>query len=182
MSGFTSRLATLDDVPGLTAVMDAAIVELQRGYLDDEQIEASRTIMGVDAELIADATYFVVEWNGEVAGCGGWSRRATLYGNSASAGRDSRLLDPAREPARVRGMYTHPAFARRGVGWLILSLCEEAAAAEGFTRLELMATLAGEPLYTAYGFRPLERVPDATLGLASAPVPCVRMEKPISRR
>jgi GNAT superfamily N-acetyltransferase len=182
VSGFASRLATLEDVPALTAVMDAAIVELQRDYLDDEQIEASRSIMGIDTELIADGTYFVVESGSEIAGCGGWSRRATLYGNSASAGRDRRLLDPAREPARVRGMYTHPAFARRGVGRLILSLCEQAAAAEGFTRLELMATLAGEPLYTACGFRPLERVADATLGLASAPVPCVRMGKPISRR
>jgi len=182
VSALTSRLATLEDVPALTAVMDAAIVELQRDYLDDEQIAASRSIMGIDTELIADGTYFVVESEGAIAGCGGWSRRATLYGNSGSAGRDSRLLDPAREPARVRAMYTNPVFARRGVGRLILSLCEQAAAAEGFTRLELMATLAGEPLYTAYGFRPLERVPDATLGLARAPVPCVRMEKPISRR
>jgi GNAT superfamily N-acetyltransferase len=179
---FTSRLATLDDVPALTAVMDAAIAELQRAYLDDAQIEASRLIMGIDRELIEDGTYFVIECEGEIAGCGGWSRRATLYGNTESAGRDSRLLDPRTEPARVRAMYTNPPFARRGVGRLVLSLCEQAAVAEGFTQLELMATLSGEPLYTAYGFRPLERVADATGGSGAAPVPCVRMEKPIAGR
>ena len=179
MAELTSRLATLDDIPALTVVMDAAIAELQSAYLDDDQIEASRTIMGIDTELIEDGTYFVIECPGEIAGCGGWSRRATLFGNSASAGRDSRLLDPRTEPARVRAMYTNPAFARRGVGRLILSLCEQAAAAEGFTRLELMATLAGEPLYSAYGFQPIERVPDATGGASAASVPCVRMGKPV---
>ena len=121
MSGFTSRLATLDDVPALGAVMDAAIVELQRDYLDDEQIEASRSIMGIDTGLIEDGTYFVVECDGEIAGCCGWSRRATLYGGDETPGRDARLLDPATEPARVRAMYTHPSYARRGVGRLILT-------------------------------------------------------------
>src|SRR5207245_2251911 len=91
-------------------------------------------------------------------------------------GRDSQLLDPAVDPARVRAMYTNPAYARRGVGRLILSLCEAAAAAEGFARLELMSTLSGEPLYTAYGFRPLKRLADATGGAA---VPLVRMEKAV---
>ena len=120
----------------------------------------------------------VVEWDADVAGCGGWSRRATLYGGNQTPGRDSALLDPAVDPARVRAMYTNPAYARRGVGRLILSLCEAAAAAEGFTRLELMSTLSGEPLYTAYGFRPLERLDDATGGAA---VPLVRMEKPVDQ-
>ena len=174
-----SRLATLDDVPLLTLLMDAAIAELQRGFLDDAQIAASRAIMGMDAQLIEDGTYFVVEVGRDLAGCGGWSRRATLYGGHHTPGRDSALLDPAVDPARVRAMYTSPAYARRGVGRLILSLCEAAAAAEGFTRLELMSTLAGEPLYTAYGFRPLERLTDATGGV---PVPIVRMEKPVDLR
>ena len=178
MAEFTTRLALEADIPALTALMDAAIGELQRGFLDEAQIESSRTIMGIDTELIADGTYFVVESEGDIAGCGGWSRRATLYGGNQSPGRDSRLLDPAVEPARVRAMYTNPAYARRGVGRLILRLCENAAAAEGFTRLELMSTLSGEPLYTAYGFRPLERVEDATGG-AGVPVPCVRMAKPV---
>ncbi len=174
--GFTSRLAVTEDMPALRALMDAAIAELQRGFLDDAQIESSRAIMGIDTQLVDDGTYFVVESDGDLAGCGGWSRRATLYGGNQTPGRDSNLLDPAVDAARVRAMYTHPAYARRGVGRLILQLCEAAAAAEGFTRLELMATLSGEPLYTAYGFRPIERLEDATGGV---PVPIVRMEKPI---
>ena len=164
-------------MPALTVLMDAAIAELQRGFLDDAQISSSKAIMGLDTQLIEDGTYFVVESDGNVAGCGGWSRRATLYGGNQTPGRDSNLLDPRVDPARVRAMYTHPAYARQGVGRLILSLCETAAASEGFTRLELMSTLAGEPLYTAYGFRPLERLLDATGG---APVPLVRMEKPVN--
>jgi GNAT superfamily N-acetyltransferase len=173
---FTSRLAVSGDVPALTVLMDAAIAELQRAFLDDAQIASSRAIMGIDTQLINDGTYFVVESDGDIAGCGGWSRRATLYGGNQTPGRDSHLLDPKVDPARVRAMYTDPAYARRGVGRLILLLCEAAAAAEGFTRLELMSTLSGEPLYTAYGFKPRERLEDATGGAA---VPLVRMEKPI---
>jgi GNAT superfamily N-acetyltransferase len=173
---FSNRLAGRDDIPALTALMDAAIVELQRAYLDDAQIESSRAVMGIDTQLIDDGTYFVVEADGELAGCGGWSRRATVYGGSHSPGRDDRLLDPAVEPARVRAMYTHPAFARRGVGRLILSLCETAAAAEGFTRLELASTAAGEPLYSAYGFVAFERGEETTGGV---PIPIIRMAKPI---
>jgi GNAT superfamily N-acetyltransferase len=176
MKELRSRLAVPAEVPALTGLMDAAIAELQRGFLDDAQISSSRAIMGIDTQLIEDGTYFVVESDGHLAGCGGWSRRATLYGGNQTPGRDSNLLDPTVDPARVRAMYTHPAYARRGVGRLILSLCETAAASEGFTRLELMSTLAGEPLYTAYGFRPVERLLDATGG---APVPLVRMEKPV---
>jgi GNAT superfamily N-acetyltransferase len=174
MTDFTSRLAVPEDVPALTAVMDAAIAELQRAYLDEAQIASSRAIMGIDRQLIEDGTYFVVEAGATIAGCGGWSRRATLYGSDETPGRNAMLLDPAVHPARVRAMYTSPAYARRGVGRRILSLCETAAAREGFKRLELMSTLAGEPLYAAYGFRPLERVQDSTGGAA---VPLVRMEK-----
>jgi GNAT superfamily N-acetyltransferase len=165
------------DVPALRVLMDAAIAELQRAFLDQAQIASSRAIMGIDTELIDDGTYFVVDSDGDIAGCGGWSRRATLYGGNQTPGRDSNLLDPSVDPARVRAMYTNPAYARRGVGRLILSLCEAAAAAEGFKRLELMSTLSGEPLYTAYGFRPIERLEDATGGAA---VPLIRMEKPVN--
>jgi GNAT superfamily N-acetyltransferase len=173
---FTTRLATRDDLPAIRAVVDAAIAELQKGFLDEAQIESSRAIMGVDTELIDDGTYFLVEAGDELAGCGGWSRRATLYGSSQTPGRDSALLDPAVDAARIRAMYTNPAYARRGVGRLVLSLCEQAAAAEGFTRLQLMSTLSGEALYTAYGFRPTERLSDDTGGV---PVPLVRMERPV---
>jgi GNAT superfamily N-acetyltransferase len=173
---FTSRLAVAADIPELTALMEDAIAQLQRAFLDDAQIASSRAIMGIDTQLIDDGTYYVVESSSEIAGCGGWSRRATLYGGNQTPGRDSNVLDPEVDPARVRAMYTNPTYARRGVGRLILSLCEAAAAAEGFKRLELMSTLSGEALYTTYGFRPLERLVDATGGAA---VPLVRMEKPI---
>lgn len=170
----TPRLARTDDKPALLALMEAAIGELQRGFLSDEQILSSRRIMGLDSQLIADGTYFVVEEEGVILGCGGWSRRATLYGGDHSPGRDAARLDPALDPARVRAMYTHPSAARRGVGRLILSLCEDAARAEGFGRAELMATLSGLPLYIACGYQPVERIEDARGG---APVPLVRMVK-----
>ncbi|MBM2620042.1 GNAT family N-acetyltransferase [Actinoplanes sp. LDG1-06] len=172
----SSRLATRDDVGALRELMERAIAELQKGFLDDEQVRSSAAIMGLDTQLIDDGTYFVIESEGRLAGCGGWSRRATLYGGDHFASRDAALLDPAKDPAKVRAMYTHPEFTRRGVGRLILGLCERAAAAEGFTRLELMATLAGEPLYRAYGFAEVDRTEDARGG---APVPIVRMRKDI---
>jgi GNAT superfamily N-acetyltransferase len=173
---FASRLATDADADRLRVVMDASIDRLQKGFLTDEQIASSRAIMGIDNQLIADGTYYVVEHDGLVAGCGGWSRRATLYGGDSTPGRDPHLLDPAVDAARVRAMYTDPAFARQGVGRLILTLCERAAAAEGFTRLELMGTMSGQPLYTAYGFVAVEEVVDDRGG---APVPLVKMEKQI---
>jgi GNAT superfamily N-acetyltransferase len=176
MAGLTSRLAASEDAPALEAVMAAAIGELQRGFLDPAQIAASRVIMGLDRQLIADGTYFVVEADGRIAGCGGWSRRATLYGGDHTPGRDAAVLDPAKDAARVRAMYTHPDFARRGVGALILQLCERAAGAEGFTRLELMATLSGQPLYSRCGYVEIDRIVDERGG---APVPLIRMGKAI---
>ena len=131
--------------------------------------------MGVDRQLIDDGTYFVIESGGLPVGCGGWSRRATLYGGDRSGGRDTTLLDPSKEPARVRAMYTRPGFTRRGIGRLILTLCQSAAAAEGFTRLELMSTLSGRALYGA-GFEAIEAVADASGGV---PVPLIRMGKDI---
>jgi GNAT superfamily N-acetyltransferase len=168
------RLATEADLPALRAMMARAIAELQTGFLSPEQVEASKAVMGLDTQLIADGCYFLAEIDGQLAGSGGWSRRATLYGGDHSAGRDARLLDPASEPARVRAMYTDPAHVRRGVGKAVLTACETAARAAGFTRVELMATLAGEPLYAAAGFAPIERIEDSNGG---APVPLIRMGK-----
>jgi len=165
----THRLAVEADLPALKDLMGRAIAELQRGFLSDAEIAASHAVMGLDTQLVADRTYFMVEADGRLAGCGGWSRRATLYGGDHSTAlRDAALLDPAKDAARVRAMYTDPAFARRGVGRLILSLCEAAAAAEGFRRAQLMATLSGEPLYLACGYQQIERT-------ASAPVDGVRV-------
>lgn len=172
----THRLARLEDLDALRRLMSAAISELQKPFLDDRQIEASRTIMGLDTQLVEDGTYFIVEADGELAGCGGWSRRATLYGGDQSPGRSAALLDPKTGAARVRAMYTHPDHVRKGVGRLILGLCEAAARSEGFKSVELMATMAGEPLYRACGFEAIERVED---GRGGAAVPLLRMRKPL---
>jgi GNAT superfamily N-acetyltransferase len=170
----THRLAHREDIPSLRALMDAAISELQKLFLDARQIAASRAIMGLDTQLIDDRTYFVVLHRGELAGCGGWSRRNTLFGGDHTAARNDALLDPKTDAARVRAMYTDPRHVRRGVGRLILSLCEDAARSEGFRRVELMATLAGIPLYRACGYREGEPILDERGG---APVPLVRMSK-----
>jgi GNAT superfamily N-acetyltransferase len=154
--------------------MDAANGELQKPFLYEDQIASSRMIMGLDTQLIDDGTYYVVEAAGELAGCGGWSRRATLYGGDHSPTRSDTLLDPARDSARIRAMYTHPRHTRKGVGRLILTLCEETAKAEGFSRVELMATMAGVPFYRACGYEAGEQVVDARGGAA---VPLLRMSK-----
>jgi GNAT superfamily N-acetyltransferase len=173
-TGLTHRLARLDDLEALRNLMNAAISELQKSFLDDSQIASSRTIMGLDTQLIEDGTYFVVEVHGKLAGCGGWSRRATLYGGDQSPGRSAALLNPAQDAARVRAMYTHPDHVRKGVGRTILGLCEAAARREGFNTVELMATLAGEPLYRACGYEAIGRVVDDRGGAA---VPLLRMRK-----
>ena len=173
---FSHRLAVEDDLPELLALMALSIAELQKGFLDDAQIAASRQVMGMDTQLVADRTYFRVGEDGALAGCGGWSRRATLYGGDHSTAlRDAALLDPARDAARVRAMYTHPQFARRGVGRLILTLCEAAAAAEGYRRVELMATLSGEPLYRACSYEAIEHTGAAPVN--GVVVPLIRMGK-----
>jgi GNAT superfamily N-acetyltransferase len=173
-SQFRHRLARRDDMGAMAALMAASIGTLQKPYLNEAQIEASRILMGLDTQLVKDRTYFVVEQDGEIVGCGGWSRRATHYGGDQTPGRDARLLDPAVDAARVRAMYTHPKFARRGIGRLILSLCESAARAEGFGRVELVATMAGEPLYRACGYEAVEPLVD---GRGGSDVPLLRMRK-----
>ncbi len=170
----THRLATRDDIDALRALIDAAILDLQKPYLDQQQIESSRAIMGVDTTLIDDGCYFVVEADGQLAGCGGWSRRARLYGGDHTSGRAGALLDASIDAARIRAMYTHPGHARTGVGRLIVALAEQAARSEGFRTMELMSTLAGEPLYRACGYEEVERVTDDRGG---APVPLIRMRK-----
>ncbi|MDC7694226.1 GNAT family N-acetyltransferase [Asticcacaulis sp. DXS10W] len=169
------RLATEDDIPSLLNLMKLAIDRLQSDFLSTEQIIASHAIMGLDTQLIADRTYFVLEQSGVIAGCGGWSHRATLYGGDHSTSlREPGLLDPATDPARIRAMYTNPEFKRRGVGRRVLSVCECAARAEGFIRAELMATLAGAALYKTCGYEVIDTVSDDRGG---TPVPLVRMRK-----
>jgi GNAT superfamily N-acetyltransferase len=172
------RIAQREDVPALKELMTTAIRQLQRGFLPPDAIEASFDVMGLDTQLIDDGTYFVIEQDSMIAGCGGWSRRATLFGGDHSAGRSAALLDPAKDAARVRAMYTNPSFARRGVGSLILKLCESAAMVEGFTRVELAATMAGMPLYRACGYREIEAFEaDTRSGIC---IPLMRMGKAIT--
>jgi len=176
---FTYRAATDADIPAIAALMARAIGELQADFLTPEQVVASRAVMGLDTQLIADGTYLLVtSADGRLAGCGGWSRRATLYGGDHSTSlRDSAMLDPARDAARIRAMYTDPAFIRRGVGRLVLSICEAAARDAGFASAEMMATLAGEPLYRACGYLPIERI--ETPG--DVAVPMIRMGKTLTQ-
>lgn len=170
------RIAHAGDLTGMRALMELSIAELQKAHLSAPQIVSSRLLMGLDTQLVADQTYFVIEIDGSLAGCGGWSRRATLYGGDATPGRSPALLDPATDAARIRAMYTHPSHVRKGVGRRILELCERAAKVEGFRRAELVATLSGEALYAACGYAALERFSDARGGVA---VPLLRMAKAI---
>lgn len=173
----THRIATEADLPALGALMELAIDKLQSDVLTPEQVRASHAVMGLDTQLIADRTYFIVEDDGSLAGCGGWSARSTLYGGDHSAGRDAQLLDPAADAARVRAMYTHPDHVRKGVGGMILSLCEDAARNAGFSRVEMMATLAGKRLYEVAGYVPLGPIIHDEAG--EVPVPLIRMGKPL---
>jgi GNAT superfamily N-acetyltransferase len=173
---FTHRLAALDDLAALRAVMRRSIETLQDDFLTPEQVRASHHVMGLDTQLVQDGTYFVVERDGRIAGCGGWSWRSTLYGGDDSmVSREPRALDPATEPARIRAMYTDPDFARQGVGRLVIELCEAAALRAGFRRATMMATMAGVQLYAACGYGEVERVMSAPVD--GVRVPLVRMEK-----
>lgn len=174
MTVLKHRLATEADIPTLHGLMDAAIAGPLAAFLSPAQIESSRMIMGVDSQLVADQTYFIIEADGVAAACGGWSRRITTYGGDHTPGREPALLTPGMDAARVRAMYTHPDFVRRGIGRMILDLCEAAARAEGYTSVELVATMGGEPLYLSAGYMEIERFVDDRGG---APVPLVRMGK-----
>lgn len=168
------RIATLTDINAIKSLMHLAITELQKDYLSEVQIEASFVAMGLDTQLIEDGTYFCVWERDNLVGCGGWSRRATLYGGNHSAGRDAKLLNPATDRARIRAMYTHPGHTRRGIGTLILQAGEAAAKTEGFKALEMAATMAGVPLYKACGYH-IEKEWEDRNGVV--PVPLCTMVK-----
>ncbi len=151
-SDLTLRLAVMEDCDAIRGLMALAINQLQSAYLTPEQVAASAASMGLDTQLIEDGTYFTV-WSGDaLAGCGGWSRRATLYGGNHSAGRNISLLDPATDRARIRAMYTHPDRVGKGIGRMVIEAAETAARAEGFKALEMAATMAGKPFYLKCGY------------------------------
>ena len=173
----TPRTATIDDLDALKITIRRAIDQLQSGFLTPDQIRASHQVMGLDTQLLRDGTYFMLLDGDTIAGCGGWSYRKTLFGGDASiVAREPERLDPAIDAARIRAMYTDPGYVRRGLGRMLLDLCESAARTAGFVRSEMMATLAGEPLYTACGYRRLE-APIAAAAADGVSVPLVRMGK-----
>jgi GNAT superfamily N-acetyltransferase len=149
----TLRKATLADVPALVELIARSARILSAADYRAEQIEgALRGAFGVDSQLLADETYFVVEDAGQIVGCGGWSFRATLFGGDARAGRDASTLDPKTQAAKIRAFFVDPGHARRGIGSLLLDRCETEARAHGYVRVELMATLPGVKLYAARGY------------------------------
>jgi len=172
------RLATHDDIPALSRLIVDSARALSRGFYTDAETESAiRYVFGVDSALIQDGTYLVATLDGRLAGCGGWSRRNTLYGGDQRPVGVAMLLDPAVDPARIRAFFVAPTAARRGVGRSLLAECAHAAATAGFRSLTLMATLPGVPFYAALGFHEDEHVvdvlPDGT------PLPFVRMSKAI---
>jgi N-acetylglutamate synthase-like GNAT family acetyltransferase len=158
VSDFSLRRATLEDRPALEELIAESARGLSRGHYTDAQVEAALgSAFGVDSELIRDGTYFVAEAEGRIVGCGGWSRRATLFGSDAQPGRKSDLLDPSRDSARIRAFFVHPDRARHGIGRAILERCEAEARAHGFRTAELLATLSGHGFYRALGYSGEER-------------------------
>jgi len=178
------RKAVAADVPMLRILIDASVRGLQAEDYSLAQIEgALKSVYGVDSQLIADGTYLVAEVEAApgadpvLAGCGGWSKRKTLYGGDQYARREDSLLEPSREAAKIRAFFVHPAWARRGIGSAILTACEDAAIAAGFTRLEMGATLSGVAFYTAKGYAAVE---EQSVALANGEtLAIVRMAKRI---
>jgi GNAT superfamily N-acetyltransferase len=158
-TAFTLRTAALADRPELERLIAESARGLSREDYSSAQIEAALgAAFGVDSELIRDGTYFVAEAGAALVGCGGWSRRKTLFGGDRQTGRISELLDPARDGARIRAFFVRPDWARRGIGRALLARCEREAATEGFVAAELLATLPGQRLYRAFGYLGEEQV------------------------
>jgi GNAT superfamily N-acetyltransferase len=174
------RLANDSDIPALEILIPLSVRALQAAHYSPAQMTAALgPVFGVDRQLIRDGTYFVVEDARQIVGCGGWSRRKTLYGGDRDRAGEDAELDPQTDAARIRAFFVHPNWARRGIGRSILLHCEAAAIRAGFTRAELVATLAGEPLYARFGYAVIERYEAPMAGGLSLPV--VRMGKSLER-
>ena len=176
------RLAYLEDIPALMSLIPKSARTLQASYYTQEQIEgALETVFGVDSQLIQDGTYFIAESESQVVGCGGWSKRQTLYGGDRGKNAETdQLLDPDTNAAKIRAFFVHPAWARKGVGSQMMKECERAALSAGFKTIEIIATLAGEPLYGRFGYQTVQRFELSLPNQSTLPV--VRMFKDFSER
>ena len=176
------RFATKEDIPALRELIRESVTNLSVKYYSTTQIASALAhIFGVDTQLIKDETYFVAEVEDQIVGSGGWSKRKTLFGGDQSKPSDiDPLLDPQTEAARIRAFYVHPEWSRKGIGSRILRACEDAAQKAGFTRIELVATLPGEPLYLARGYEKAEPIRIETPDGES--LPAFRMTKRLGRR
>lgn len=173
---YSLRKANIADIPAIEKLIDASVRGLQAQDYTPEQIDAAlRTVFTVDTQLIEDGTYFVVEQDGEMIGCGGWSQRKTLCGGDHHAVRDNVLMDPSEDAAKIRAIFVAPQWARHSIGSVLLKAAEDAAIAAGFRRLEMGATLTGVPVYLRRGYRKVETM---TVPLEQGvTLPVVRMEK-----
>ena len=155
----TTRLATFDDIPVLQQLIELSVRGLSTGYNTPGQIESAiKYIFGIDTQLIIDGTYYVAQIDDTIVGCGGWSKRNTLYGGDQHKEVEDPLLDPAHDAARIRAFFVHPDWARRGIGKHIMQVCENAAQSNGFTSFQLGATLPGVPLYEVMGYQAVEHI------------------------
>ncbi len=150
---FKYKLANFEDIPLIKGLMNQSITKLLGDYVNEDELEASFESMGLDDQLIKDKTYFLIYFEELLVGCGGWSNRKTLFGGNHTPNRSNEFLNPNEDAAKIRAMYTHPDWARKGVGTLILEIAEKEASISGFKRCELMATLSGIHLYKARGYK-----------------------------
>ena len=170
------RPANDGDITELEALIEQSVHELQSTCYSTAQMDKTlSSVFGMDRQLIRDQTYFVAERESTIIACGGWSKRASLFGSDAARAAEDALLDPLREAARIRAFFVHPAHARQGLGRAILFACEDAIRAAQFRSIELVATLPGVPFYLAFGYAAGERYEVPLLNGLSLPV--VRMSK-----
>jgi N-acetylglutamate synthase-like GNAT family acetyltransferase len=170
------RLARVDDIPALEQLIPLSVRGLQAAHYSPAQMDAAiGPVFGVDRQLIRDETYFVVESERQIVGCGGWSKRGSLFGSDHGRIETDRELDPRHDAARIRAFFIHPEWARRGIGRSIMVACENAITSAGFRRVDIVATLTGEPLYAAFGYTAIGSFEIPMAGGLS--LPAVRMTK-----
>jgi GNAT superfamily N-acetyltransferase len=181
LSSRAIRLALPSDIPRLQELIPLSVRSLQAAYYSSVQMEAALgTIFAVDRQLITDGTYFVVEQEEEIIGCGGWSQRKSLFGGDDGRIEEDLMLDPQHDPARIRAFFVHPGWTRKGLGSSILTACEKAIREAHFHKINLVATLAGEPLYASFGYIIVQRYEIPMSGGLSLPV--VQMAKHLKRQ